>query len=111
MEINEAKKSKQTDVIALSICADFCLFLFSLDRFAGTVGAIVTCPLEVVKTRLQSSSSQFYPSNFRETTNKQNGNKPTKGLGSQRDLCSSILRKRPQVISIRLHIKLLLQFI
>ncbi|XP_066587059.1 solute carrier family 25 member 36-A isoform X2 [Prorops nasuta] len=28
---------------------------------AGTVGAIVTCPLEVVKTRLQSSSSGFYP--------------------------------------------------
>nr|XP_012135591.1 PREDICTED: solute carrier family 25 member 36-A isoform X2 [Megachile rotundata] len=28
---------------------------------AGTTGAIVTCPLEVVKTRLQSSSSGFYP--------------------------------------------------
>lgn len=27
---------------------------------AGTTGAIVTCPLEVVKTRLQSSSSGFY---------------------------------------------------
>lgn len=27
---------------------------------AGTVGAIVTCPLEVVKTRLQSSSSGFH---------------------------------------------------
>ncbi|XP_043270438.1 mitochondrial carrier protein Rim2 isoform X2 [Venturia canescens] len=33
--------------------------LFS--RVAGTVGAIVTCPLEVVKTRLQSSTSGFYP--------------------------------------------------
>lgn len=30
-------------------------------RVAGTAGAIVTCPLEVVKTRLQSSSSGFYP--------------------------------------------------
>lgn len=29
-------------------------------RVAGTVGAIVTCPLEVVKTRLQSSSSGFH---------------------------------------------------
>lgn len=29
---------------------------------AGTAGAIVTCPLEVVKTRLQSSSSGFYSS-------------------------------------------------
>ncbi|KAK2581856.1 hypothetical protein KPH14_002319 [Odynerus spinipes] len=28
---------------------------------AGTAGAIVTCPLEVVKTRLQSSSSGFHP--------------------------------------------------
>ncbi|XP_001602784.1 mitochondrial carrier protein Rim2 isoform X2 [Nasonia vitripennis] len=28
---------------------------------AGTVAAIVTCPLEVVKTRLQSSSAGFYP--------------------------------------------------
>ncbi|KAG8325480.1 hypothetical protein J6590_066974 [Homalodisca vitripennis] len=27
---------------------------------AGTMGAIVTCPLEVVKTRLQSSSSGFH---------------------------------------------------
>ncbi|XP_014249194.1 mitochondrial carrier protein Rim2 [Cimex lectularius] len=27
---------------------------------AGTVGAVVTCPLEVVKTRLQSSSSGFH---------------------------------------------------
>ncbi|KFB39034.1 AGAP009333-PA-like protein [Anopheles sinensis] len=26
---------------------------------AGTAGAVVTCPLEVVKTRLQSSSSSF----------------------------------------------------
>ena len=26
---------------------------------AGTVGAVVTCPLEVVKTRLQSSQSSF----------------------------------------------------
>lgn len=30
-------------------------------RVAGTAGAIVTCPLEVVKTRLQSSSSGFHP--------------------------------------------------
>ena len=32
------------------------LFYFSV---GGTSGAIVTCPLEVVKTRLQSSNSGF----------------------------------------------------
>lgn len=31
---------------------------------AGTMGAIVTCPLEVVKTRLQSSSSGFHVQNM-----------------------------------------------
>ncbi|KAH0813245.1 hypothetical protein GEV33_009545 [Tenebrio molitor] len=31
-----------------------------LPRVAGTVGAIVTCPLEVVKTRQQSSNSGFH---------------------------------------------------
>lgn len=29
---------------------------------AGTTGAVVTCPLEVVKTRLQSSNAFHYPS-------------------------------------------------
>ncbi|XP_043477483.1 mitochondrial carrier protein Rim2 [Leptopilina heterotoma] len=33
---------------------------------AGTVGAIATCPLEVVKTRLQSSTSGFYPPGNKE---------------------------------------------
>lgn len=31
-----------------------------LCRCGGTVGAILTCPLEVVKTRLQSSSVTLY---------------------------------------------------
>ncbi|KAK5859790.1 hypothetical protein PBY51_021318 [Eleginops maclovinus] len=34
----------------------------------GTVGAIVTCPLEVVKTRLQSSSVTFYISEVQLST-------------------------------------------
>lgn len=33
--------------------------LFLSNRVAGTAGAIVTCPLEVVKTRLQSSNPVF----------------------------------------------------
>uniref|UniRef100_A0AAG5CVR7 Mitochondrial carrier protein n=1 Tax=Anopheles atroparvus TaxID=41427 RepID=A0AAG5CVR7_ANOAO len=35
-----------------------CVFLL-IFSIAGTAGAVVTCPLEVVKTRLQSSSSSF----------------------------------------------------
>lgn len=30
-------------------------------RIGGTVGAVLTCPLEVVKTRLQSSCATFQP--------------------------------------------------
>uniref|UniRef100_A0A3B1IF53 Solute carrier family 25 member 36b n=1 Tax=Astyanax mexicanus TaxID=7994 RepID=A0A3B1IF53_ASTMX len=41
------------------ICLSLSLSL-SLCRCGGTVGAILTCPLEVVKTRLQSSSITFY---------------------------------------------------
>ena len=32
-----------------------------LCRIGGTVGAVLTCPLEVVKTRLQSSVATFQP--------------------------------------------------
>uniref|UniRef100_A0A3Q3E4S8 Uncharacterized protein n=2 Tax=Labrus bergylta TaxID=56723 RepID=A0A3Q3E4S8_9LABR len=34
----------------------------------GTVGAILTCPLEVVKTRLQSSSISLYISEVQLST-------------------------------------------
>lgn len=33
--------------------------IFFANRVAGTAGAVVTCPLEVVKTRLQSSNPVF----------------------------------------------------
>lgn len=72
-------------------------------RFAGTVGAIVTCPLEVVKTRLQSSSSRFYPSPILDAAK----NSPTigtqfNGTNNKRDICTSILRKRSQVSQVSL---------
>ena len=41
------------------------LFCFSV---GGTVGAIATCPLEVVKTRLQSSMAQFHPAYIQSHT-------------------------------------------
>lgn len=37
-------------------------------RCGGTVGAILTCPLEVVKTRLQSSSITLYISEVQLST-------------------------------------------
>lgn len=40
----------------------------SVNRCGGTVGAILTCPLEVVKTRLQSSSLSFYVSGVQLST-------------------------------------------
>lgn len=66
-------------------------------RLAGTVGAIVTCPLEVVKTRLQSSSSQFYPPRMNDVGRKHNNNEHIKASTQRRDLYTSILRKRSQV--------------
>lgn len=70
--------------------------------FAGTIGAIVTCPLEVVKTRLQSSSSRFYPSPiFDAVNNKTNTNgSHFKGTSHKRDMCTSILQKRAQILTI-----------
>lgn len=65
--------------------------------FAGTVGAIVTCPLEVVKTRLQSSSSHFYPSPLSQAGRTQNGSEHMRGSTQNRDLFKSILRKRAHV--------------
>ncbi|KAI5628728.1 solute carrier family 25 member 36-A, partial [Silurus asotus] len=46
---------------------NICLF-GSLCRCGGTVGAILTCPLEVVKTRLQSSSITLYISGVQLST-------------------------------------------
>uniref|UniRef100_A0A3P9AHX8 Solute carrier family 25 member 36 n=1 Tax=Esox lucius TaxID=8010 RepID=A0A3P9AHX8_ESOLU len=42
--------------------------VFSPSRCGGTVGAILTCPLEVVKTRLQSSHVTFYVSEVQLST-------------------------------------------
>lgn len=71
------------------------------NRFAGTVGAIVTCPLEVVKTRLQSSSSQFYPQRMSDVANKLGTNCENfkSGTTQKREICTSILQKRSQVCS------------
>lgn len=95
-------------------------------RTAGTVGAVVTCPLEVVKTRLQSSSA-FIPSQpsngtkgrFQVSANSSfaagsgaagavgtNNNVTTNDAllkpEQRRRLCTTILRKRHPQVSIEL---------
>ena len=40
-----------------------------LFRIAGTAGAVVTCPLEVVKTRFQSSYSNYCTNIVRNSSN------------------------------------------
>ena len=81
------------------ICICFRFAYLVRFRFAGTVGAIVTCPLEVVKTRLQSSSSRFYPSPVLDDGNNKTNTNGThfKGTSHKRDICTSILQKRSQV--------------
>ncbi len=41
----------------------FDLFRFCIHRLAGTFGAVLTCPLEVIKTRYQSSQNLFSKAN------------------------------------------------
>lgn len=66
----------------------------------------MTCPLEVVKTRLQSSSSQFYPSPLLDAANNnklKSNSSQFKGTTQKRDICTSILRKRSQVSVVNNH--------
>ncbi|XP_058452501.1 mitochondrial carrier protein Rim2 isoform X2 [Malaya genurostris] len=69
---------------------------------AGTAGAVVTCPLEVVKTRLQSSSASFIhsiPSRITVESGKlTSGNEHH----SRRRVCASTIlnRRRPSVLAI-----------
>ncbi|XP_063699989.1 mitochondrial carrier protein Rim2 [Culicoides brevitarsis] len=66
---------------------------------AGTFSAVLTCPLEVVKTRLQSSSA-FLPPRFSN-----NGSSGSNKLDATRlhtehrnKFCSNILKRRPQQV-------------
>lgn len=45
------------------------VFFHCLDRLAGTLGAVLTCPLEVIKTRYQSSQSVFFQENSKPLIN------------------------------------------
>uniref|UniRef100_U5EZV9 Putative mitochondrial transport n=1 Tax=Corethrella appendiculata TaxID=1370023 RepID=U5EZV9_9DIPT len=69
---------------------------------AGTIGAIVTCPLEVVKTRLQSSSAFIVtPPRINELPGGANAtNEALRHPEQRRRLSTTILRHRPQVLAI-----------
>jgi len=72
---------------------------------AGTVGAIVTCPLEVVKTRLQSSNTGFYSEipQFARDDARGKVTCQTKGGGDhhqRRMLWTSASHLRPQVVAL-----------
>ncbi|XP_017468888.1 PREDICTED: solute carrier family 25 member 36 isoform X2 [Rhagoletis zephyria] len=68
---------------------------------AGTVGAVVTCPLEVVKTRQQSSTSFIAPTRL-EPASSTNGSSELLRPEQRRKLSTTILRKRsqPQIMAI-----------
>ncbi|XP_055601291.1 mitochondrial carrier protein Rim2-like isoform X1 [Uranotaenia lowii] len=79
---------------------------------AGTAGAVVTCPLEVVKTRLQSSSASFIHSIpatrdvasaiTNNGTPKLTGNELHHHHNAQHRVCASTIlsRRRPSVFAI-----------
>lgn len=80
--------------------------IFFLCSVAGTAGAVVTCPLEVVKTRLQSSNA-FLPnpvhrsSRSSDLTGIQNSSTHSalRRPEQRRKFSSTILRRiRPQVL-------------
>lgn len=76
----------------------FFIIFFINFRVAGTIGAVLTCPLEVVKTRLQSSTAFTVPARVGEIPGASNVS--SDGLlrpEQRRKLCTTILRKRPQV--------------
>lgn len=77
--------------------------IYNFYSVAGTVGAIVTCPLEVVKTRLQSSSAFLTPPPRiidSPTANNNTSQDAVMRPEQRRQLCTTILRKRPQIIAI-----------
>lgn len=82
------------------------LLHFSRDRCGGTMGAVVTCPLEVVKTRLQSSSYGYMGNALPPPAAQQGGSTTCPTVpqrhrgGSTRRLCTSALRSGTQVVQL-----------
>ncbi|XP_071527169.1 solute carrier family 25 member 36-A isoform X1 [Panulirus ornatus] len=72
----------------------------------GTMGAVVTCPLEVVKTRLQSSSYGYMCGTLPPPAAQQGGSTTCPTMpqhhrgGISRRLCTSALRSGTQVVQL-----------
>lgn len=81
---------------------DRCVFHLIYSSVAGTTGAIVTCPLEVVKTRQQSSRSGFVIiRDLSSIPGETPVNKTTcRTLPDRRRLWTSCLYSRPQVVAL-----------
>ena len=71
-DVNSTRYNNSSGGWRVSFCRRACRFIVAVfvavamflirplsSRIAGTTGAVVTCPLEVVKTRLQSSNPVF----------------------------------------------------
>ncbi|XP_030750468.1 mitochondrial carrier protein Rim2-like [Sitophilus oryzae] len=69
-------------------------------RVAGTVGAIVTCPLEVVKTRQQSSRGSGFKSTPGSDAPPQSRNVKPSSTPGKRRLWTSTSYGRPQVVAL-----------
>jgi len=94
-----AKKKK---IFLMKIIHNFLLFVVC--SVGGTAGAVVTCPLEVVKTRLQSSnaflSTPMRSARVSETSSIQNSYSALRRPEQRRKFSSTILKRvRPQVFA------------
>ncbi|XP_076034323.1 replication in mitochondria 2 isoform X2 [Oratosquilla oratoria] len=88
----------------MSINRDTCIHLFA-GGCGGTMGAIATCPLEVIKTRLQSSSCMMGPLPPPAARHGTSTTCPTlpshpRGFSNARRLCTSALRKGSQIVHL-----------
>jgi len=65
-----------------------------MKRLAGTFGAVLTCPLEVIKTRYQSSQNSFSKANNHLNLQSHMSNTMTHNISNS----ASLANKRPSII-------------
>jgi hypothetical protein len=70
------------------------MYFYFIKRLAGTFGAVLTCPLEVIKTRYQSSQNLFSKTNTHLNLNSSMSNTITHNVQSS----TLSIHKRPSII-------------